>query len=61
MLDAMFVRCPYCGERFEAVVDASSGDAEYVEDCPVCCRPITFRVEADAEGNLGGLDVGRED
>jgi len=61
MTDSIFLRCPYCGERFEAVADASGGDAEYVEDCPVCCRPITFRLGADADGNLRGLDAERED
>ena len=29
---------------------AAGGDQEYVEDCPVCCRPhvLRVRVEADA-------------
>ncbi len=61
MLDAAWVRCPYCGERFEAVVDASSGAAEYIEDCPVCCRPISFRMQDDGEGNVSGLEVGRDE
>ena len=61
MIDSTFVRCPYCGERFEAVVDASGGAADYVEDCPVCCRPITFRIEADEEGNVSGVGTDRDD
>ncbi len=39
------VQCPYCGEAIELLVDASAGPAAYVEDCPVCCRPM--QVEAD--------------
>jgi len=61
MLDTMHLQCPWCGERFEAVVDASAGDAEYVEDCPVCCRPIVFRLEADADGDVQRLRADRED
>ena len=61
MLDSIYIRCPHCGERFEAVVDASGGEGEYIEDCPVCCRPITLRPGTDADGNLRGLDAGRDD
>jgi hypothetical protein len=61
VIDSVYLCCPYCGERFEAMADASGGDAEYVEDCPVCCRPITFRLDADGEGNLRGLEAERDD
>lgn len=36
--------CPYCGERFELIVDPSVDDQSYIEDCFVCCRPIVFTV-----------------
>ena len=61
MLDSRTISCPWCGERFEAVLDPSAGDAEYVEDCPVCCRPITLRLVTDGEGGVLGLDRERED
>ena len=54
------VQCPYCGETFETGVDSSGGSQEYVEDCYVCCRPILFRIEVGAEGELTGLEVQRE-
>ena len=38
------VDCPYCGERFEVVVDPSVEDQEYIEDCWVCCQPIVMSV-----------------
>jgi hypothetical protein len=41
------VACPYCGESIEIVVDESAGAAAYVEDCPVCCRPMQVDVEVD--------------
>lgn len=44
------VRCPYCGEALDLVVDASAGAQRYVEDCAVCCRPIEVVVDVDAEG-----------
>ena len=37
--------CPYCGEVVTALLDPSAGDQEYIEDCPVCCRPITFELQ----------------
>lgn len=53
------VRCPWCGERFETSVDASAGDAEYVEDCQVCCRPIVIRLQVDGDGDVR-IDARRE-
>lgn len=61
MLDSILLHCPYCGERFEALADASGGDSQYVEDCPVCCRPIAFRLDTDSEGRLQRLDADRDD
>ncbi len=60
MLDSILITCPYCGERFEALVDGSGGDAEYVEDCAVCCRPITLRLSTD-DGEGFALDASRDD
>lgn len=47
MPDLVNVNCPYCGEAIELVVDASAGSADYVEDCPVCCRPMQVDVQMD--------------
>ncbi len=55
------VACPYCGESFAAVIDASAGDQSYYEDCEVCCRPILFRIEADSDGNVLNIITLRED
>jgi hypothetical protein len=61
MLAAHTVVCPYCGERFEATLDLSAGDQEYVEDCQVCCRPIVFQVRAYVNGELLGIETHRDD
>ncbi len=52
MLEEIAADCPYCGEHFETVTDISAGDQDYIEDCPVCCRPIEFQVRVDAQGGL---------
>jgi len=49
LLDSRWLQCPWCGERFELIVDASGGDADYTEDCPVCCRPIALHLRDDGE------------
>jgi hypothetical protein len=60
MLDSVNLRCPFCGERFEALVDASGGSADYIEDCPVCCRPIELHLRTGDDGDFEGLEAGRE-
>ena len=46
------VGCPYCGENITLFVDEGGGpEQQYIEDCQVCCRPITVRVAFDDEGD----------
>jgi hypothetical protein len=43
--------CDACGEEIVIPLDASAGSSqEYVEDCPVCCRPNVVHVEFDETG-----------
>jgi hypothetical protein len=45
------VVCPSCGEEVEIALDpGSGGEQEYVEDCPVCCRPWSVRVRYHGDG-----------
>jgi hypothetical protein len=38
--------CNACGEEIVIPLDLSAGsNQEYVEDCPVCCRPNIIHVE----------------
>ena len=55
MLETIVIHCPYCGEGYETVVDASAGSQKYIEDCAVCCRPIEITLRVSEEGEL--LDV----
>jgi hypothetical protein len=44
--------CPSCFEQNFVAVDPSGGRRQrFVEDCPVCCRPIDFVVTFDHEGD----------
>ena len=49
------VDCPYCGESFAADIDTSAGNQDYIEDCPVCCRPIEFHQEIGINDELTTL------
>jgi hypothetical protein len=60
MLPSFEVQCPYCGETIEILVDDSAGEQRYIEDCQVCCRPITIAVSVDEDGALR-VDVAAED
>lgn len=59
MLETVLLRCPFCGERFETLADTSGGDADYVEDCPVCCRPIELHLRVDDQGGFDSLEAER--
>ncbi len=61
MLEEFTVTCPYCWSDFEATVDCSGGDQDYVEDCPVCCSPIQLRAYVDMDGALADLEALRDD
>jgi len=49
-LDATYI-CDSCGEEIVVPVDVSAGShQDYVEDCPVCCHPMSLHVEIDPDG-----------
>ena len=49
-LEATYI-CESCGEEIVVPVDISGGtQQDYVEDCPVCCHPMSLHVEIDDEG-----------
>jgi transcription elongation factor Elf1 len=49
-VEATYV-CDSCGEEIVVPVDISAGTRQdYVEDCPVCCHPMTLHVEIDRDG-----------
>lgn len=57
-LDERKIDCPYCGENIDVFVEPilndtgqcdPYGEIRYIEDCFVCCRPITIIVHQDEE------------
>lgn len=53
MEDELRYVCWSCGEEIVAPYDPSGGERQdYVEDCPVCCRPNRIVVERDEDGEL---------
>ena len=48
--------CPYCWEPITMLLDLSATDQSYVEDCEVCCNPISLRFRTD-EGNIIDFDA----
>jgi hypothetical protein len=41
------ISCPHCGESWETSIDTSQGSYQTVDDCYVCCRPMTVYVECE--------------
>lgn len=46
-LETVSRSCPYCGEPIELLLDCTEGDQQYIEDCQVCCRPITVDLQLE--------------
>jgi hypothetical protein len=44
---AQSVICPFCGQRFEVVVDTSIPTQRFTTDCEVCCRPMEITAECE--------------
>ena len=51
MPDEHIIDCPYCGESIGILIDASIPEQQYIEDCQVCCRPITLTVSVKEDGS----------
>jgi hypothetical protein len=51
-LSQKLVSCPYCGETIEVLIDQEEAGQQYIEDCQVCCRPITFNISIGTQGEL---------
>lgn len=45
--------CPYCAESVDLTLDPGGASRqEYVEDCPVCCRPWVVVTRWDPSGRV---------
>ena len=48
--------CPHCWETIELTLDLSVEEQSYIEDCPVCCKPMAVSYTA-VDGEVTGLRV----
>lgn len=51
VLQEQSISCPYCGESIDVLIDDSIDTQRYIEDCQVCCRPITLITQITANGD----------
>jgi len=57
-----FCSCPYCGVIHDVTIDPTEGDEqEFIEDCRICCRPITIKVRFDAHRHEFTVEAFGED
>jgi hypothetical protein len=54
-----FFTCPYCWQQISMLLDLSRGGQSYVEDCEICCNPITISYEIE-DGELSGFSADAE-
>ena len=53
MQDEASYICDACGEEIMVPLDLSAGSTqEYVEDCPVRCRPNVIHVVVEEDGDV---------
>jgi len=50
------VLCPWCGERLDTRIDVTAGEGAFIEDCEVCCRPMTVTVRT-CSGEMDSVQV----
>ena len=50
MLREQRIDCPYCGESITVLMDLSGGGQSLIEDCQVCCQPISIEYGLDTAG-----------
>ncbi|MEE2638068.1 MAG: CPXCG motif-containing cysteine-rich protein [Acidobacteriota bacterium] len=60
-MDTQTITCPYCGEPLTIAIDVSVRRQEYIEDCQICCRPITLTVERDDGAETTYVEARSED
>jgi hypothetical protein len=48
--------CPHCWETINLTLDLSVPEQSYIEDCPVCCRPMLVSYRAE-DGEVAELSV----
>jgi hypothetical protein len=56
LLQGQDVTCPNCWETVNLTLDLSVAEQSYVEDCPVCCKPMMVSFTT-ADGAVAEISV----
>jgi hypothetical protein len=56
LLQSQDATCPHCWESISLTLDLSVPEQSYVEDCPVCCKPMLVSYTA-VDGELAEFSV----
>jgi len=46
LLENCYIQCPYCWEQIELSIEDAIEEQHYIEDCQVCCNPISITVNS---------------
>ena len=60
LLQSQEASCPHCGEPIGLTLDLSVPEQSYIEDCPVCCKPMIVSYTA-ANGEVADLRLDASD
>lgn len=41
------INCPHCGHHIFLMLDPTSGDQDYYDECPACCKDIHLNMHID--------------
>jgi hypothetical protein len=52
--------CPHCWEPITLTLDLSVSGQSYIEDCPVCCKPLSVSYSA-TNGEVAEFSVEASD
>jgi hypothetical protein len=56
LLQEQDATCPHCWETISLTLDLSVPEQSYVEDCPVCCKPMLVSYTT-ADGEIAEFSV----
>src|ERR1700674_415401 len=56
LLQGQDATCPHCWETINLTLDLSVPEQSYVEDCPVCCKPMLVSYTA-VDGEVAEFSV----
>jgi hypothetical protein len=56
LLQDQSATCPHCWEAISLTLDLSVPEQSYIEDCPVCCKPMMVSYAA-ADGEVVEFSV----